>query len=318
MNLGLFEKSASPSHWISELEAAAKTEDRKEALRALRALTPAIKAYANRSDFVVRFGDKNGIDLMVRLLSFGIEDGADDELRIAFLESIKAILDSRGDDGYHLISAHSLSMTAMVEMVCLDSVADEVVTLSIKMLSALCWWSRTAYDAVLVALSHFAAQRQQSTFWPFLLRIVDTRKSEEVQFRGVQLINAITNTPWLGLEDRVFIRNDLSALGFDAILESKQMAVGNDALSEQIEVYSITKQQDDHQKVINDIDLSDPEAIWQIIKQNAIKSAVVDDLTRILQVRFGDLHTLSLSLCLQVIDWLLSEKALCGLGLKPF
>ena len=65
------------------------------------------------------------------------------------------------------------------------------------------------------------------------------------------------------------------------------MAVGDvedNAMMEQIEVYSVTKQQDDHHKVINDVDVSDPEAMWQIIKQNAIKSAVVDDLTRILQV----------------------------------
>ena len=76
----------------------------------------------------------------------------------------------------------------MVEMVCLDAVDDEVVILSIKMLSALCWWNRTAYDAVLVALAHFAEERRQSTFWLFLLRIVETRKSEEVELEDRVLI----------------------------------------------------------------------------------------------------------------------------------
>ena len=209
-------------------------------------------------------------------------------------------MDSRGEDGYDLVSSHALSVTAMLEMV--ESQDDEVVVLSVKMLSALCWWRRTAYDAVLAALTQFAADRQLTTFWTVLLRIVDAdfeggaevnaeavSGSTKLQLHGVLLINAITNTPWLVLEDRVFIRRHLSALGFDSILSALTMRTGtadpdHEALMEQIEVYSITKQQDDHEKMIGDTDLSDPEAMWRVIKSNAIHSGFLDDLTRILQV----------------------------------
>ena len=73
-----------PDHWISVLKSASDSDD---ALEALRTLTPAIKAYANRSDFVLRFGDLDGMSLMVRALSLGVDD---DELRTAFLMAIKA------------------------------------------------------------------------------------------------------------------------------------------------------------------------------------------------------------------------------------
>ena len=96
------------------------------------------------------------------------------------------------------------------------------------------------------------------------------------------MINAITNSPWLVLEDRVFIRNYLSALGFDGMLIA--MTTDHEALMEQIEVYTVAERQDDHEKMINDTDLSDPEAMWQIIETNAIQSGFVDDLTRILHV----------------------------------
>ncbi len=297
------------SYWICVLRAAS---DRDSAVEALRNLTVAIKAYANRSHFVRCLGDLKGMDLMARCLSLGVDD---DELRTAFLMAIKSLLDSRGDGGYRLVSSHGVTVRAMLEM--LDSADDDVVVLSVKMLCTLCWWRQSAYDAVLAALSQFAKDRQLTTWWHVLLRMVApdfcggaelaveavVGGSAKLQHHGVLAINAITNSPWLELEDRVFVRSSLSALGWDAILSALSMKPltadpDHEALMEQIEVYSVTKQQDDHEKMVGDTDLSDPEAMWRIIRDNAIRCGFVEELTRILQVAALSLFALCpLTLC---------------------
>ena len=54
-------------------------------------------------------------------------------------------------------------------------------------------------------------------------------------------------------------------------------------IKKQIRVYDITKQQDDHEKNVHEIDLSDPDALFEIIKKGAIEYGFAEELTRMLQ-----------------------------------
>merc|ERR1739842_216439 len=100
------------------------------------------------------------------------------------------------------------------------------------------------------------------------------------------LINVLTNSSFIDLEDRVFIRNyqfEQFKLGliFNELLTQCQDLELNPAdnsmdnlhakkIRKQLQVYNVTKSMDDHEKIVNDIDLSNPDALFEIIKKGAI------------------------------------------------
>ena len=172
------------------------------ALECLRAFTPAIKA--NPASFVKEFGDLNGMDHLIKLISFS--HGRDD-LREAFLTSIKAILDSPNDVGFNLITGHSHIIQAIVNM--FEAKTVKIKIRCVQILLLLFWWKQASYSAVCGSLELFATNLSYNTWWPILINNIESSgKSDwEFKFYLVTLINVLTNSPFIDLEDRVFIRN---------------------------------------------------------------------------------------------------------------
>ena len=101
-------EDSKPSYWIDELKSQTHPINAKHCIRRF---IPAINA--NPASFVKEFGELDGMDHLIKLISFS---HADDDLRQAFLEAIKAILDSPNDVGFNLITDHSHIIQAIVNM----------------------------------------------------------------------------------------------------------------------------------------------------------------------------------------------------------
>ena len=149
-------------------------------------------------------------------------------------------------------------------------------------------------------MEEYASNLNKSTWWPLLIEGLSQVGGGhwEYKFYLVTLINVLTNSGFLELEDRVFVRNTLSNFTLDEVLkrlekdcekvqgmgdESQREYIFTQKILQQLNVYRVTKQQDDHMKMVESLDLSDPVSLFDKIKENAIQFGYEPQLTRILQ-----------------------------------
>lgn len=117
----------------------------------------------------------------------------------------------------------------------------------------------------------------------------------EYKFYLITFINVLVNSGFLEMEERVSVRRILESNDCDTIF-SKLQEECEDEQSEsdvnykitnkilkQLEVYNATRDSDNHQKMIQTLDLSNPVSLFDKITQNAIKFGYEAELTRILQ-----------------------------------
>eukprot|EP01084_Bolivina_argentea_P011358 21237_1 len=278
-------ETSKPSYWIDLFSSQTHPSN---ALQVILKFPPAIKA--NPFSFVALFGELGGMNHLIKLISFS---HCNDKLREGFLLSIRAILNSGNDVGFNIISTHSHVITAVVNM--FDHQNYRIKVQCVQILLLLCWWKQASYSEVCKSLELFASNLGRSTWWPFLINNLDLTSSWEFRFYLITLINVLTNSPFIDLEDRVFIRNYQCKhfnllLKFEKLQEEILFLDSNSMeilyakkIKKQIRVYNITKQQDDHEKIVNDIDLSDPNILFEIIKKGAIEYGYIQELTNILQ-----------------------------------
>ncbi len=242
-----------------------------------------------------QFGELDGMDYLIKLISFS---HCGDKLREGFLLSIRAILNSGNDVGFNIISSHSHVITAVVNM--FDYKSYRIKVQCVQILLLLCWWKQSSYSEVCKSLELFASNLGRSTWWPFLINNLDLTKSCEFRFYLITLINVLTNSPFIDLEDRIFIRTyqckhfnllnkfekleeECLDIELDSVDQNSMENIFAKKIKKQIRVYNITKAQDDHEKIVNDIDLSDPDILFEIIKKGAIDNGYLQQLTNILQ-----------------------------------
>eukprot|EP01083_Nonionella_stella_P172331 591105_1 len=249
------------------------------ALDALRRFTPAI--VASPSTFVSKFDELGGINDLIG--------------------SIKAMLDSPHDVGFEIISKHSHIITAIVNM--FDAVQMSIKIRCVRILLLLCWWKQSSYTSVLRALQIFATNVGLNQIWPLLINNLDDAKYHgkewELKLWLCTLINVLTNSPFIDLEDRVYIRRDqckhfkLLQIFGSLTEECQDIELYSDPSSmdsiycakiqKQIQVYTITKDSDDHDKMVESLDLSDVDQLFAMIKKGAAQYGYTEQLTRILQ-----------------------------------
>eukprot|EP01083_Nonionella_stella_P220419 788619_1 len=190
-------ETSKPSYWIDLFSSQTHPSN---ALQVILKFPPAIKA--NPFSFVALFGELGGMNHLIKLISFS---HCNDKLREGFLLSIRAILNSGNDVGFNIISTHSHVITAVVNM--FDHQNYRIKVQCVQILLLLCWWKQASYSEVCKSLELFASNLGRSTWWPFLINNLDLTSSWEFRFYLITLINVLTNSPFIDLEDRVFIRN---------------------------------------------------------------------------------------------------------------
>lgn len=162
----LGDEKSKPEYWINEMNK--NFSHPINATHCLRSFIPALKA--QNEHFVKEFCINGGMDRLVSFLSL---QHSVDELRLCFLECIKAILNSPHDIGFKMIAHHSHVVQAITDMFTSKDIY--IKTLCVQILCLLCWWQQSSYDVVctgLYCVSITACTRMKCFLFRLFLEII--------------------------------------------------------------------------------------------------------------------------------------------------
>jgi len=243
---------------------------------------------------IIEFISQGGLDLLVEIKSNsnGFDKGFDTSLNDCF----RSILISRSPDdeeekgGIDYFMEHDLALTCLIDM--FDSAHLQTKKEVVRLFTTISWYITNDWssDASLATqklqdgLEAYADTRTRSSVWSSFIEAMYNEPSFEFRRYSAKMIIYVVSI--FDLEERVRYRNDLEYLGFLEIIQDVKEHARQDAnleeVVEEMDLYTDLKQQDQRDCMYRDLDMADPEALFNFLKVSTLQDNTFNEFRRCL------------------------------------